>query len=290
MSRTRRVQPCASAVPPPAWCSALRATSPPMECPTRTTSWTGTGQAVDQRAEQRVEGAAVLGDVQAGVVAQVDRRQPEVALQQAAVGDRRVAVVPLGAVAPGVLGLGQPVQEDGEPAGRVRGTPPRSAAGLDRHGPARRPARSCPSASAGRLALQQVAVGPVEDRQRHPAGAAGVEVAAAGPQGRRAPDGAGADAERQPRRRSRSGRRSRRARPGPAARPGRRRGRRGRRCPGAPRGSGRCRRAGSPAPAGPARRPRPPARRSPVRPCADPSRGRCPRRPRAGRWRPARRR
>ena len=55
---------------------ALRATSPPIEWPTRAISPTETGRR-HERLEQRVERAAVLGDVAAGVVADVHRRQAD---------------------------------------------------------------------------------------------------------------------------------------------------------------------------------------------------------------------
>ncbi len=49
VSRTNAVHGRADPVPLPAWCSALRATSPPIECPISTRSLTGTGHASTSR-------------------------------------------------------------------------------------------------------------------------------------------------------------------------------------------------------------------------------------------------
>ena len=198
---------------------------------------------VHQRAEQRVERAAVLGDVQPGVVAQVDRGQPEVALQLAAVGDRRVAVVPLRAVAPRVLGLGEAVQEDGQPAGRVRERLPQRR-GRPAAPRGRPPARSCRARGRAPRAASRSPCAPFRiasaTRPGRPASRSPPSARSDG----HSPGRAGAGAERQPDAGvGQAGDRVVR-RPGPGAPRGRPPGTRGRRCPGAPRGSGRCCRAG----------------------------------------------
>ena len=102
-----------------ATCAALRETSPPIEWPTSATSSTATGHSATTRLEQLGERAAVLGDVAAGVVADVDRRAAELA--------REPRAVVLAALArprrqPRSVSH-QAVEEDDEPRRRLPGTP-----------------------------------------------------------------------------------------------------------------------------------------------------------------------
>jgi hypothetical protein len=91
VSRTSRVQGRASSVPP-ARCSALRATSPPIGCPMRMRSCTGTGQA-SISPSSRSASRRPLSEMQAGVVAEEQGREAEVLLEHRRVGDARPAVV-----------------------------------------------------------------------------------------------------------------------------------------------------------------------------------------------------
>ena len=121
-----------------AWWQALRATRPPIECPTSAICSTSTGHAAVSSLEQVGERAAVVRDVAAAVVADVERRAAEVAREPRAVG--RPAAEP-----PRVLGLHQAVDEHDEARrrrreGRARRRPARA------HGRARR--RAPPSAAA----------------------------------------------------------------------------------------------------------------------------------------------
>ena len=85
----------------------------------------------DDGAEQPGEQPAVVGDVQPGVVAQIGRGVAEVVGEPGAVAGSRL-VVAVSAAAPGVLGLAEPVQEDGEPWSRGReGSGERRVVGWD---------------------------------------------------------------------------------------------------------------------------------------------------------------
>ena len=116
-----------------------------------------------QRLQQVRQRAPVLRDVEAGVVAELDRRDPDVAPQPRPV--RLVA-----AVAPGVLALHQAVEEDHHVWRRLRERG-RHRGGLRGH---RVPAMAHGHRHAQRraLALEPVADQPVERRQRQ--GAAGM--------------------------------------------------------------------------------------------------------------------
>src|SRR2546430_5803755 len=70
------------------------------------------GPARGERLDQRAEPPTVLGDVQAGVVADVYGREPEVGPEARAVGG---AALGAGAQRPGALVLAQPVYKKGDP-------------------------------------------------------------------------------------------------------------------------------------------------------------------------------
>ena len=83
---TWRTRPTQASPRSAAWWQADRATSPPIECPTSAIRSTSTGQPATSRLEQVGQLQAVVGDVAAGVVAQLDRREAELLAQPAAVG------------------------------------------------------------------------------------------------------------------------------------------------------------------------------------------------------------
>jgi hypothetical protein len=112
----------------------------------------------DQLLEQRVERGAVLGDVAASVVPDVDGRAAQVARQA-----RSVALTP--SEPPGELGLHQPVEEHHDPPAR-----PRERLVQVDDGPARDPHGH---ALVERAALQLVAHEAVDDGERQRAARAG---------------------------------------------------------------------------------------------------------------------
>ena len=88
-----------------AWCAALRATRPPIECPIERDVVDLDRPVGDGALEQLRQRASVLGDPAAGVVADVDRRPAAVVGEPAAV---------VRSPAPRELRLHQAVQEDGD--------------------------------------------------------------------------------------------------------------------------------------------------------------------------------